>query len=193
MISWRFWWVTNHHNLQDFGWRYLGGRPGEGQDRAAHKTHCCPTQMKRSQNWQVTKIKERWICQILNLLGFRIRGLVCTARGRFSRELWRTRPFQIVSIVSSEPFQIVSNKTLSNSSSLTICGQIWNKANILHIKAAKLCLMSFLAVQNSSIGDLVTQSVSQLVTDWGLYWLTCREWPQRLLTLETSYQSDEET
>ena len=45
----------------------------------------------------------------------------------------------------------------------------------------------FLAVQNSSIGDLVTHSL----TDWG--YLLLLRYKERLLTFETFDQSDEET
>ena len=49
----------------------------------------------------------------------------------------------------------------------------------------------FLAVQNSSIGDLVTQSLTHWLTV--LYWLTYKERPKRLMTFETFDWSDEET
>ena len=86
--------------------------PGEGRGWAARKTHCCPTQMRRSQNWEIEIIRltlerknpfhlwsqkylicSKLILKTLNLLGFLARGPV-TATGLFSRELWRTRPFK---------------------------------------------------------------------------------------------------
>ena len=48
-----------------------------------------------------------------------------------------------------------------------------------------------LAVQNSSIGDLVTHSLTHSLTV--LLLLTYSERPQRLVTFETFDQSDEET
>ena len=56
----------------------------------------------------------------------------------------------------------------------------------------KTSLCSFLAVQNSSIGDLVTHSLTQSVTE-GTSTLTYKERPYRPVTFETFYQSDEET
>ena len=86
--------------------------PGEGRGWASQKTHCCPTQMRRSQNWEIRIIRltlerknpfhlwsqkylicSKLILKTLNLLGFLARGPV-TATGLFSRELWRTRPFK---------------------------------------------------------------------------------------------------
>ena len=49
----------------------------------------------------------------------------------------------------------------------------------------------FLAVQNSSIGDLVTDSLTHWVRD--LLKNTTTGWPKRLVTLETFDQGDEET
>ena len=52
-------------------------------------------------------------------------------------------------------------------------------------------LNQFLAVQNSSIGDLVTHWLTDSLTV--LYWLRYKERPQRPVTFETFDQSDEET
>ena len=49
----------------------------------------------------------------------------------------------------------------------------------------------FLAVQNSSIGDLVTHSLTESLTV--LLLLRYKERPQRPVTFETFDQSDEET
>ena len=53
----------------------------------------------------------------------------------------------------------------------------------------------FLAVQNSSIGDLVTHWLTDSITDslTVLLLLTYKERPKRLVNFETLYQSDEET
>ena len=51
---------------------------------------------------------------------------------------------------------------------------------------------TFLAVQNSSIGDLVTHSLTHSLTE-GTFTFDIKERPQRPVTFETFHQSDEET
>ena len=124
------WWrptiITSKIGVGDI----LEVRPGEGQDHASHKIHCCQVQMRRSQNWQVKNVRnetkitsisyfsavesmesKRGCCfrfsilfkiipLTLNLLGFLTRGPAVTATGRFSRELCRTRPFKYFTIIN---------------------------------------------------------------------------------------------
>ena len=58
-------------------------------------------------------------------------------------------------------------------------------------ESVSTCLFGFLAIQNSSIGDLVNHSLSHSVTV--LLLLTNKEQPQRLATFETSDQRDDLT
>ena len=51
----------------------------------------------------------------------------------------------------------------------------------------------FLAVQNSSIGDLVTHSLTHSVTESRTFTFDIKERPERLVTFQTFYQRDEET
>ena len=53
--------------------------------------------------------------------------------------------------------------------------------------------VDFLAVQNSSIGDLVCPLVRPLGTTNNQSLQNSTEWPERLVTFETFDQSDEET
>ena len=53
-------------------------------------------------------------------------------------------------------------------------------------KIFRICVCSFLPVPDSSIGDLVNDSLSVFVD-------TTKENPERLVTLDLCYQSDEET
>ena len=78
--------------------------------------------------------------------------------------------------------------------SYTIYQQLPFYGKTLCAFCAKLCNF-FLAVQNSSIGDLVTHWLTDSLTRWlrVLYWLTYKERPKRLVTFETFDWSDEET
>ena len=60
--------------------------------------------------------------------------------------------------------------------------KIWNKYH-----------ENFLAVQNTSIGDLVPWSLGWSVTTNNQSLHNTTEWPQRLVTFETFDQNDEET
>ena len=69
--------------------------------------------------------------------------------------------------------------------------KILSEVKSLHIARLGYINVSFLAVQNSSIGDLVTHSLTESLTV--LLLLRYKERPQRPVTFETFDQSDEET
>ena len=56
-----------------------------------------------------------------------------------------------------------------------------------------VAFFSFLAVQNSSIGDLVTDSLTDSLSHSRTFTFDIKEQPERLVTFQTFHQRDEET
>ena len=70
----------------------------------------------------------------------------------------------------------------------SVPGVTYNISTVLHLKLESKLV--FLAVHNSSIGEIVTH----WVTDWlRTLLIDITEWPWRLVTFETFDQSDDET